>query len=162
MRTLVAMLLGSALTAVAALAPAPAPDPAKAKAPAPADTAAAPQAPAQAGKPPAKPSGGKVPEYDPSAEVKITGVVEDFHQSQTRADHPGLHLMLKTETETVEVHTCPVRFMKDLEFAIQKGDTLVVTGSRPGGGGIVLAREITRGQMSLIVRDKTGAPAWTR
>ncbi len=157
MRTLVAMLLGSALTAVTALAQAPAPDPAKAKAPA--DTAAA--AP-QPDKPPTKPPGGKAPEYDAAAEVKIAGVVEDFHQSQARADHPGLHLMLKTDTETVEVHTCPLRFMKELEFAIEKGDALVVTGSRPGGGGIVLAREITKGQMSLIVRDKTGAPAWTR
>jgi hypothetical protein len=70
--------------------------------------------------------------------------------------------MLKTETETVEVHTCPLRFMKDLEFPIEKGDILVVTGSRPGGTGIVLAREITKGQTSLIVRDKTGAPVWTR
>jgi hypothetical protein len=94
--------------------------------------------------------------------VTIKGVVVDFHESKTRGDHPGLHLILQTETETVEVHACPVRFMSDLEFAIEKGDTLTVEGSRPEAGGIVVAREITKGQTSLILRDKTGAPVWTR
>jgi len=146
MRTLVVVTL--LLAAVTAAAQAPANQPAR------------PQAPAQVQS--AKPAAAKLPEYDPAAETKIKGVVEDFHQGQAKADHPGLHLMLRTETELVEVHTCPVRFMKDLEFAIEKGDTLTVTGSRPGGTGILLAREITKGQTSLIVRDKTGAPAWTR
>jgi hypothetical protein len=79
-----------------------------------------------------------------------------------RGDHPGLHLILKTETETIEVHACPVLFMSELEFAIEKGDTLTVDGSRPEAGGIVVAREITKGQVSLRLRDKTGAPVWTR
>ena len=50
--------------------------------------------------------------------------------------------------------------MKDLEFTVAKGDTVTVVGSRPGGIGVVLVREITKGQTSLTVRDKTGAPAW--
>ena len=61
----------------------------------------------------------------------------------------------------VEVHACPVRFMKELEFAIDKGDTVTVVGSRPEAGGVVVAREVTKGQTSLILRDKTGAPVWT-
>ena len=52
-----------------------------------------------------------------------------------RGDHPGLHLIVKTETETVEVHACPLRFMTELEFAVEKGDTVTVLGSRPGGDG---------------------------
>jgi len=126
------------------------PDPAP-PAPAPPAQAPAPKAPT-----------GKAPEYDPKAVVTIKGVVDDIHESKTRGDHPGLHLILKTETETVEVHACPVRFMSDLEFVIEKGDTLTVEGSRPEAGGIVVAREITKGQTSLILRDKTGAPVWTR
>jgi hypothetical protein len=126
------------------------PDPAP-PAPAPPAQAPAPKAPT-----------GKAPEYDPKAVVTIKGVVDDIHESKTRGDHPGLHLILKTETETVEVHACPVRFMSDLEFVIERGDTLTVEGSRPEAGGIVVAREITKGQTSLILRDKTGAPAWTR
>ena len=44
----------------------------------------------------------------------------------------------------------------------EKGDTLTVDGSRPEAGGILVAREITKGQVSLRLRDKTGAPVWTR
>ena len=72
-----------------------------------------------------------------------------------------MHLILKTETETVEVHARPLRFMTDLEFTVEKGDTITVLGSRPGGEGIVVARDITKGQTSLTLRDKTGAPVWT-
>jgi hypothetical protein len=138
MRLLAAVLLGGVLAA-------------------PPVRAQAPPAPA----PPAKAPATKAPEYDPKAEVTVKGIVEDFHESKTRGDHPGLHVILKTETETVEVHACPVRFMSELEFTIEKGDTLTVIGSRPEAGGIVVARELTKGQTSLILRDKTGAPVWT-
>lgn len=119
--------------------------------------AQAPAAPA----PPAKaPAAAKAPEYDPKAEVTFRGTVEDFHESQMRGDHPGLHLVVKTETESIEVHACPVRFMKELDFAIEKGDTVTVIGSRPGGTGVVVAREVTKGQTSLTLREKSGAPIW--
>jgi hypothetical protein len=137
MRILTALIVGGVLAASPLLAQAPAPAP------------------------PAKAPAAKAPEYDPKAEVTIKGVVEDFHESQMRGDHPGLHLIVKTETETIEVHACPVRFMKELEFAIEKGDTITVVGSRPEPTGIVVAREVTKGQTSLILRDKTGAPVWT-
>ena len=119
--------------------------------------AQAPAAPA----PPAKAPVARAPEYDPKAEVTIKGVVEDFHESKVRADHPGLHFIVKTETDTVEVHACPVRFMSELEFAINKGDEVTVAGSRPEAGGVLVAREVTKGQTSLILRDKTGEPIWT-
>jgi hypothetical protein len=138
MRVLFAVLLGGVLLASPTLAQAP-------------------SAPA----PPAKTPAAKAPEYDASAEVTIKGVVEDFHESKMRGDHPGLHFVLKTETETVEVHACPLQFMTDLDFAVVKGDTLTVIGSRPGGEGVVIAREITKGQMSLTLREKSGAPVWT-
>jgi hypothetical protein len=103
----------------------------------------------------------KAPEYDPAAEVTIKGMVESIHESKVLTDHPGLHLVLKTETETVEVHACPVRFLRELDFTIEKGDALTVTGSRPKAGEVVVAREITKGQVSLQLRDKKGTPTWT-
>jgi hypothetical protein len=151
MRLVTAILLGGGLAAAPALGqepPAPAPPP--------------PAAPAPAAQPPAaRAPATKAPEYDPKAEVTIKGVVLDFHESKMRGDHPGLHFILQLETETVEVHACPVRFLAELEFTVEKGDTLTVLGSRPEGGGIVVAREITKGQTSLILREKTGAPIWT-
>ena len=103
----------------------------------------------------------KAPEYDSAAEVTIKGVVEDIHESVVRTDHPGLHLILKTDTERVEIHACPVRFLKELDFTIEKGDSLTVQGSRPKPGDLVIAREITKGQVSLQLRDKKGTPTWT-
>ncbi|HEX9185438.1 MAG TPA: hypothetical protein VGB87_00065 [Vicinamibacteria bacterium] len=144
MRVFTVVLLGGLLAAPPALAQAPPAPP-------------APKAPAT----PARPPAAKAPEYDPKAEVTLKGVVEDFHESKTRGDHPGLHLVVKTETETVEVHACPVRFMSELEFTIEKGDEITIVGSRPGAGEVVVAREIAKGQTSLILRDKTGEPIWT-
>lgn len=102
----------------------------------------------------------KAPEYDVNAEVTVRGEVVETHESRITADHPGLHLVLKTEEETVEVHACPVRFLNELEFTIEKGDKLAVTGSRRKGTSLIVAREITKGQLSLILRDKKGVPNW--
>ena len=169
MRRLAFLLIGGCLAAGLAMAQAPpgpgqtapaqpAPAPPAAAQPAPAPAAPAQPAPA----PPAKAPDGKVPEYDVKAVVTLKGVVEDVHESKGKADHPGLHFILKTATESVEVHTCPIPFMNDLEFTIAKGDELTVEGSRPDPTGVVVAREIVKGQTSLILRDKTGAPVWTR
>jgi hypothetical protein len=136
MKILAGTLLGSVLAAAPLAAQAPAAPPAKA------------------------PAAAKAPEYDPKAEVTFKGTIEDFHESQMRGDHPGLHLIVKTDTETIEVHACPVRFMKELDFALEKGDAVTVTGSRPGGTGVVVAREVTKGQTTLTLREKSGAPIW--
>jgi DNA/RNA endonuclease YhcR with UshA esterase domain len=102
----------------------------------------------------------KAPEYDVNAEVTVRGEVVEIHESKVATDHPGLHLILKNEEETVEVHACPVRFLRELEFTIEPGDKLAVTGSRRKGTNLIVAREIVKGQLSLILRDKTGAPNW--
>jgi hypothetical protein len=107
------------------------------------------------------PARAKAPEYDPKAEVTLKGVVDDLHESEMRGGHLGLHLVLRTEAETVEVHACPVRFMRELEFLIEKGDHVTVLGSRPEGSDVVVAREIVKGLASLILRDKNGTPIWT-
>jgi hypothetical protein len=104
----------------------------------------------------------KPPEYDPAAEVTITGTVEATHESKVASDHPGLHLVLKTDSGTVEVHLCPIRFLKELEFSIGIGDTLTVVGSRPEGAPHLVARSIKKGNATLIVRDAKGEPNWTR
>ena len=102
----------------------------------------------------------KAPEYDAAAEVTLRGEVTEIHESKVATDHPGLHLVLKNEDETVEVHACPVRFLNELEFTIAVGDKLVVVGSRPRKGAVIVAREIRKGQLSLILRDKNGVPNW--
>ena len=117
--------------------------------------------PALAQAPPAAKTPAGAPEYDPKAEVTIKGVIEDVHEAVAKGDHPGLHLIVRTETETIEVHACPVRFMKELDFVLAKGDEIKVIASRPEGAAVAVAREVSKGQTSLTLRDKTGAPVWT-
>jgi DNA/RNA endonuclease YhcR with UshA esterase domain len=102
----------------------------------------------------------RAPEYDVNAEVTVRGEVAEIHESKVATDHPGLHLVLRNEEGTVEVHACPVRFLSELEFTVAVGDKLAVTGSRPKGAAVIVAREITRGQLSLVLRDKKGVPNW--
>jgi hypothetical protein len=100
-------------------------------------------------------------EYDATTEVTVRGEVSGTHESKAAADHPGLHLMLKTDKETVEVHACPIRFLSDLDFTVQTGDTLTVTGSRKKDAGVIVARELRKGQLSLVLRDEKGVPNWS-
>lgn len=102
----------------------------------------------------------RAPEYDPASEVTVRGEVIEIHESKLAADHPGLHLILRAGDEVVEVHACPVRFLRELEFPVDKGDVLAVVGSRAKKGNVIVAREITRGQLSVILRDKSGVPNW--
>ncbi len=139
----------------------------------------------------------KAHKYDPQAEVTITGVVVDYHESKAKNDHPGLHFMLEipgapsappepaspepgpavlapeaaapegpgeeapapAPAETVEVHACPVKLLSQLEFPIDKGDEITVTGSRTGD--VLIARVIKKGSAELQLRDAEGVPIWT-
>jgi hypothetical protein len=100
-------------------------------------------------------------EYDAATEVTVRGEVTATHESKAATDHPGLHLVLKTEPETIEVHACPVRFLEELEFTTRTGDTVTVIGSRKTEPPVIVAREIRKGQQSLVLRDKDGVPNWT-
>jgi hypothetical protein len=157
----------------------------------------------------------EVHKYDPEAEVTITGVVVDFHESKAKNDHPGLHFVLEipvdsaeapaapepaapepaapepaapepasvgeasaglepdaaapaevTEAsppapaETVEVHACPLQFLSLLDFPVENGDEITVTGSRPEGSPVLIARMIKKGAVELQVRDEKGVPIW--
>jgi hypothetical protein len=135
--------------------------------------------------------------YDPNAEVTITGVVVDYHESKAKNDHPGLHFILEipgtpaappepaspepapadlapevaapegpgegappaTPAEQVEVHACPVKLLSQLDFPIEKGDEITVTGSR--SGDVVIARVVKKGSAELQLRDAEGVPIWT-
>jgi hypothetical protein len=62
---------------------------------------------------------------------------------------------------TVEIHACPMDLLGYLDFKVEKGDEMTVTGSRPGNGPILVARELVKGVVKLQVRDPEGVPIWT-
>jgi hypothetical protein len=100
-------------------------------------------------------------EYDTATEVTVRGEVTQTHESKVATDHPGLHLMLKTDKETIEIHACPVRFLSELDFAVETGDSLTVTGSLKKDPPVIVARELRKGQLSLVLRDEKGVPNWS-
>jgi hypothetical protein len=100
------------------------------------------------------------PKYDFDNEVKLKGTVEEI--KMVPGDFEGVHIMLKTPTETILVHLAPDGFLKMLEFNVAKGDVFEVTGCKITGefGPEILAREVVSGNSDLTLRDKKGIPAW--
>ncbi len=112
---------------------------------------------AAGGRPQARP-------YDPATEVTLVGAVESVTNQTGRRGMTGLHIALKTESETVAVHLGPAWFLHDQGMAVAVHDELEVVGSRVtiDGKDIVLARSVTKGQVTATLRDEQGIPRWSR
>ncbi len=80
-----------------------------------------------------------------------------------RAMSPGIHLMVKTATETVSVHLGPKWFLDTQEIKFKAGDKVEVKGSKVffGGEPAIIAQEVKRGKDTLILRDENGIPEWS-
>lgn len=102
--------------------------------------------------------------YDPSSEVTVTGGVEDIQQYTTRGWWGGTHLILKTSTDTLDVHVGPTSYLDGQQFSFTKGDQVEVIGSKikVDGKDALLAREIKKDGKVLKLRDTQGIPLWSR
>jgi len=102
-------------------------------------------------------------DYNPNTVETIEGEVVDitYNPSKKNAAMMGVHMLVKTTTETVPVHLGPTWYMEQQEF-IKKGDKLTVTGSRItfNGAPALVAAIVIRNQMTLHLRDRNGYPAW--
>lgn len=104
------------------------------------------------------------PKYDLANEVKVKGTVDEVKTIGT-AEPKETHLVLRTDKGLVEICLCPAKFLTEMDMSFAKGDKLEVTGAKskegPDGTEVILAREIVRGDNTLVLRDKTGGPVWT-
>jgi hypothetical protein len=100
--------------------------------------------------------------YDPKTEVTIQATVEEAKQVTGKQGWNGTHLVVKTETETFDVHVGPSAYVTKQQFLFAKGDTIEVTGSKTTlhGTDVLLAREIRKDGKSLVLRDAQGFPKW--
>ncbi|WP_299215359.1 hypothetical protein [uncultured Aquimarina sp.] len=75
----------------------------------------------------------------------------------------GLHLKVKTNTETVSVHLGPTWFLDNQEIQFSKGDQVNVTGSRIifEDAPAIIAIEVVKDEHILYLRDKNGYPVWS-
>ncbi len=74
----------------------------------------------------------------------------------------GIHAMLKTDDETIEVHLGPYSYISKQDLQLKEGDTIEVTGSRVTNDNkpAILATEVKRGDEVLALRDEQGKPLW--
>jgi hypothetical protein len=109
------------------------------------------------------------PMYDSRTETRVTGTVEAVENVTPqgrggRRGLGGLHVTLKSATESIEVHLGPVAFLNDKNVTVAAGDTLEVLGSRVtlDGEPVLLAREVKKGDTVWTLRDSAGRPMWSR
>jgi hypothetical protein len=116
------------------------------------------------------------PAYDPNNEATFKGTVADVRGGRSPLSrvfqfhtlglgHKGVQekqLLLKTDTDTVQIHLGPTAFLTENNVEIRKGDALEVTGSRVtvGDSQVILARAIRKGGNEWVLRDATGHPLW--
>jgi hypothetical protein len=105
----------------------------------------------------------RMPNYDPNSEVKISGTVQNVQQVTGRHGWAGTHLMVKTESETFDVHLGPADYLARKNFSFAKGDPVEVTGSRMkwNGADVLIAREISKNGKTLVLRNAQGIPQWS-
>jgi hypothetical protein len=109
-------------------------------------------------------AGSGVPMYNSKTEVTFAGSVEDvLQQHSCMGKQPGVHLMVKTPSETEEICVGPSGFIEQKGFSFLKGDRVEITGSRLklAGKEVVVARQITKDNETLTLRNAQGVPLWS-
>lgn len=101
--------------------------------------------------------------YNPATEVTVQGTVEEVRQVTRGQGWGGTHLTLKTNQGTLDVHLGPSNFLEAKKFTISKGDHVEVLGSKVQyqGHDALIAREVTKGDQKLILRNAQGIPEWS-
>ncbi len=108
---------------------------------------------------------GMMPHYDKSTEMTVKGIVEAVSVGQPGMPGMGMgtHLTFKTETGDIDVHVGPGWWLSEQKLEFAKGDQLEIVGSSVtfNAGKALIAREITKGDRKITLRDANGVPAWS-
>lgn len=102
--------------------------------------------------------------YNPATVETVSGTVESIDKTTPmKGMHYGIHLLLKTDKETIPVHLGPGWYIERLDTKIEKGDKIEVKGSRITfqGKPAIIASEVKKGDNILRLRDDNGIPAWS-
>jgi hypothetical protein len=102
------------------------------------------------------------PRYNPATVVNVQGFVVDIRENTDFGSLRGLYLVLKTDTDRIDVYLGPPEFIRRFEITFKSGDNLQLAGSKvkDGSSWLVLAREVRRDSSTLYLRDKEGRPYW--
>jgi hypothetical protein len=102
--------------------------------------------------------------YNPATETTLTGTIDSVNNvASSGPGSGGLHLILAVPAGPIEVRVGPASFVSSKDVTFTKGDALTVVGSKitMAGHELVIAREITKGDQVLTLRDTKGFPLWS-
>jgi len=102
--------------------------------------------------------------YDPKTVETITGEVTGVQRiTPMKGMSYGVHLIVKTDKETLPVHLGPVWYIENQDIKIQPKDKIEVKGSRIAfqGKPAIIAAEVKKGDEILQLRNENGFPAWS-
>ena len=100
--------------------------------------------------------------YNFQSEIKIKGTVADIKLNGTEANTEVAGLVVTTGAGSIEVLLCPKSFLDDMGVSFSKGDEVEITGSKVRHDDLdgMLAREVVKGNDTVVLRDKQGKPVW--
>jgi hypothetical protein len=101
--------------------------------------------------------------YDTKTVETVSGeVVSVTKMTPMQGMSTGVHLMLKTDKETVSVHLGPGWYLENQDVKVEPEDKIEVKGSRItfNGKPAIIAAEVRKGSEVLKLRDETGFPVW--
>jgi hypothetical protein len=104
-----------------------------------------------------------VPEYNPAAVVNTRVQVVEFKVVAAPEPLEGAHVFVKTGNgEVLDVFLGPAKYVRIFNLPLNPGDRIDLLGSEVKfkGANLVLGREITKGAVTMILRDETGTPMW--
>ena len=102
--------------------------------------------------------------YKPDTTVTISGEVISVEKTvPTKGMFYGVHLMVKTDEETISVHLGPGWYIEGQGIMFEPEDKLEITGSKVtfDEEQVIIASEVKRGDEVLELRDENGIPAWS-
>ncbi len=102
--------------------------------------------------------------FDPKTIEKISGEVLSVETvTPMKGMRQGVHLLVKTEKETISVHLGPAWFLENQDVKIMPKDKVEITGSRITfqGKPAIIAAEVRKDDQMLKLRDENGYPVWS-
>ena len=101
--------------------------------------------------------------YDPKTVETISGEVVSVEKFvPMKGMGHGVHLMVKTDKETISVHLGPFWYIDSQDITIKAKDTVDIKGSRITfeGKPAIIAAEVKKGDKTLTLRNEKGVPVW--
>lgn len=102
--------------------------------------------------------------YNPATVETISGEVTTVDKvTPMKGMGYGIHVVLKTDKETVQIHLGPGWFIERQDISIAKGDRIEIKGSRIliGGKPVIIAAEVRKDKDVLVLRNSAGIPVWS-